>query len=95
MPQVNNVEFIYLHNKPTILALGTSQNQLAPLVSEKLVELIRLKQSETRTDKTSFLNELGLEECDEENIYDGENPLEDCIDAEYELEEVSCILCFS
>lgn len=59
-----------------------------PLVSEKLVELIRLKNSESRTDKNSFLIELGLEE----NIHDGDEPWEDCIEGEYELEEVRSVL---
>lgn len=35
-----------------------------------------------KSDKATFLNELGLEECDEDN--DKEDRWEDCMDGEYE-----------
>jgi hypothetical protein len=74
-------------------APGTSQNHLAPL-SEKLDEIFRISQSEEKSEKTNFLNELGLEECDEDDSFDREENWEDCTEGDLseenqELEEVS------
>ncbi|XP_044270535.1 F-box/WD repeat-containing protein 7 isoform X2 [Tribolium madens] len=72
-------------------APGTSQNHLAPL-SDKLDEIFRINQSDEETGKTSFLNKLGLEECDEEDSFEKEENWEDCTEGDLseenqELEE--------
>lgn len=62
---------------------GTSQTNL-------LDSVFTLTQSEERTDKSSFLSNLGLEECDEDSLLqEGEDEIErDCEnDEEYDSEE--------
>lgn len=74
--------------------VGTSQNHLAPL-SERLDAIFRNSHSEEKLDKTNFLNELGLEECDEEDSCDREENWEDCTEGDLsednqDLDEVRC-----
>lgn len=55
--------------------IGTSQNQI--LIQDEVTNPL-----EDKSDKATFLNELGLEECDEEN--DKVDRWEDCIEGEFE-----------
>lgn len=41
-----------------------------------------INQLDDKSDKATFLNELGLEECDEDN--DKEDRWEDCIEGDFE-----------
>lgn len=48
---------------------------------------IKYNQTKDKGDKATFLNELGLGECDDENSHDNTNSWDDCYDGDYSEEQ--------
>lgn len=63
--------------------LGTSQTNFAS-IKDKIVDITRLSnKSSDIEDKTIFLNELGLGQCDDQSSHDNDGPWEEFLDGDF------------